>query len=281
MRECWIAKLSLQIPVGGNVPNYETRYCAFIDILGFQELIEKLGEGATPLDALRELLSKIHNPPQTNAAALPRSDFRAQSISDAVALSAATNAGGLGAIIHSVNQLALDLLQQGFFVRGAIVKDRLYHDEKTVFGSALARAYHLESTVVRYPRVMVMREVVDDIRAIEEKAYNQLLRRSDDGPMFVHVLRAIEIAVLPLELGRQETIHLKIDNPKFNGRLLPFQGIARQLQRRFDEATDNPNHFEKVKWFANYWNETIEKWDIYGLERVTGPGLNQRAATWG
>jgi hypothetical protein len=66
---------------------------------------------------LRELLSKIHNPPPTNAGALARSDFRAQSISDAVALSAAANAAGLGAIIHSVNQLAVDLLTQGFFIR--------------------------------------------------------------------------------------------------------------------------------------------------------------------
>ena len=182
-------------------PEYGQRYCAFIDILGFSALIEKLDVGSTPLDALRDLLSKVHNPPPTRGASSPRADFRAQSISDAVALSAAVVPAGLGAIIHSINQLAVDLLKQGFFIRGALVKDFLYHDDRTVFGKALLRAYGLEATIVRYPRVMVTREVVEDIRAIDEKTYGQLLRRSEDGPMFIHVLRAIEMAVLPLTLG--------------------------------------------------------------------------------
>ena len=262
-------------------PEYGQRYCAFIDILGFSALIEKLDVGSTPLDALRDLLSKVHNPPPTRGASSPRADFRAQSISDAVALSAAVIPAGLGAIIHSINQLAVDLLKQGLFIRGALVKDSLYHDDRTVFGKALLRAYGLEATIVRYPRVMVTREVVEDIRAIDEKTYGQLLRRSEDGPMFIHVLRAIEMAVLPLRLGSQQTIHTKIDNAIFGGRLLPYGDISNQLQHRFDEATDNPKHFEKVKWFATYWNDHVTQWDIVGLDRVRGPGLDLKAAVWG
>src|SRR5262245_26569023 len=112
---------------------YEQRYCAFIDILGFSELIQTLDTGAVALEHLRVLLSKVHNPPATNAASMPDAEFRAQSISDAVALSGATNARGLGAIIHSINRLAIDLLMEGFFIRGAIVRDSLFHDDKTVF----------------------------------------------------------------------------------------------------------------------------------------------------
>jgi hypothetical protein len=170
---------------------------------------------------------------------------------------------------------------QGFFIRGALVKDRLYHDEKMVFGNALVRAYRLETTVVRYPRVMVTREVMDDIRGVDEKTSKQLLRRSDDGPMYVHVLRAIEIAALPSVLGKKEMRRLRIDNPKFAGKLTQYACIADQLQRRFDEATDNPNHFEKVKWVANYWNETISEWEIEGFKRVTGPGVDRKPAYWG
>jgi hypothetical protein len=105
-------------------PIYETRYCAFVDILGFGELIEKLDSGATPLQALRDLLAMVHNPPPTNAAASPRADFRSQSISDAVALSAAATPSGFGSIIHSINQLAVELLAQGFFIGGALERYR-------------------------------------------------------------------------------------------------------------------------------------------------------------
>ena len=230
--------------------DYEDRYCAYIDILGFRELIGRLDQGETPLRSLRELLEKVHNPPPTNAQAIPQTDFRVQSISDAVALSAATNPAGLGAIIHSVNRLAVDLLLQGFFIRGALVKGKLYHDEKIVLGRALIRAYELEDTVVRFPRVMVAREVVEDLRSVRGDDADVLLRRADDGPMFIHVLRAIEMAALPTKLGNFETLTLPIDDARFGGKLLPFVGITAQLQRRFDEATDNPNHFEKVKWFA-------------------------------
>jgi hypothetical protein len=55
-------------------PEYGERYCAFIDILGFSVLIENLDVGSTPLNALRDLLSKVHNPPATQGASSPRAD---------------------------------------------------------------------------------------------------------------------------------------------------------------------------------------------------------------
>ncbi|HZL41329.1 MAG TPA: hypothetical protein VFC45_13750 [Pseudolabrys sp.] len=258
---------------------YDTRYCAYVDILGFGELIDKLDRGETPYDFLKDLLTKVHNPPETIAGSSEDADFRAQSISDAVALSAADNIRGLGALFHSVNQLAVTLLQQGFFIRGAIVKDKLHHDDKMIFGRALVRAYRLESTVARYPRVMVTREVVDDIRdRADEQSIQRMLRRADDGPMFLHVLREIEIKALPFVLG---SAGVKIDDTRFSGRLLQFCDIPKQLQRRFDEATDNPAHFDKVKWVANYWNDTLELWGVEGFEQIKGPGVDRKAAVWG
>ncbi len=126
---------------------------------------------------------------------------------------------------------------------------------------------------------MVTREVVDDIRArADEQSIESMIRRADDGPMFLHVLREIEIKALPFVLGGAV---VKIDDLRFSGRLLPFSDIAKQVQRRFDEATDNPAHFDKVKWAANCWNETVELWGIEGFEKVKGPGVDRKAAVWG
>jgi hypothetical protein len=258
---------------------YDARYCAYIDILGFGELIDKLDRGETPYDFLKDLLAQVQHPPETIAGSSKDADFRAQSISDAVALSAADNMQGLGAIFHSVNQLAVNFLQQGFFIRGAIVKDKLHHDDKMIFGRALVRAYRLESTISRYPRVMVTREVVDDIRRRAGKgSIESMLRRADDGPMFLHVLREIEIKALPFILG---SAVVKVDDPRFIGRLIPFCDIAKRIQHRFDEATENPAHFDKVKWFANYWNSTVKLWGVEGFERIHGPGVDPEPAVWG
>ena len=62
------------------------------------------------------------------------------------------------------------LLQRGYFIRGALVKGPLYHDDKMIFGEALVRAYQLESEVVRYPRVMVTRDVWLDSIMLKVKA---------------------------------------------------------------------------------------------------------------
>jgi hypothetical protein len=37
-----------------------------------------------------------------------------------------------------------------------------------------------------------------------------------------------------------------------------FLKIGGLLQNKFADSMDNPRHFEKVKWFAKYWNETID-----------------------
>jgi hypothetical protein len=76
---------------------YKPRYCAFIDILGFSDLINRLGAGETPFLFLKELLTKIHNPPKLEPGALSYaiSDFQVQSISDAVAISTTPTAYGL------------------------------------------------------------------------------------------------------------------------------------------------------------------------------------------
>jgi hypothetical protein len=263
------------------VPEYDTRYCAFVDILGFSELIDKLDRNETSPDVLQSLLTKVHNPPETNAGSMEKADFRAQSISDAVALSGAVNLVGLAAIMHTINRLAVDLLAQGFFIRGAIVKDRLHHDEKMVFGRGLVRAYQFETNIAVYPRVIITREVVDDFRSYdpENKSFHHFFRRAEDGPMFLHVLRAIEMAMQPFEFG-QDKPRFRINDGRYHDKLMPYAGIADLIQQRFDEASDNPHRFAKVKWFAQYWNETIEQWNTEGFKRVYGAGLDPKPSKW-
>jgi len=45
------------------------------------------------------------------------------------------------------------------------------------------------------------------------------------------------------------------------------------------EPSDNPRHFEKVQWFARYWNKHMKS--SQALPRITGPGLMPEPAVWG
>ena len=71
---------------------YRDRYCAFVDILGFRQLIEQLRTSTASFEALHNLLKRIHGANSGAAIDMDSTDFRAQSISDAVAISTTVSA---------------------------------------------------------------------------------------------------------------------------------------------------------------------------------------------
>ncbi len=254
--------------------NYGERYCAYLDVLGFRGLIADLGRGAISVVEMRELLTIVHEPSGTDHEHW-RTKFRSQSISDAVAISTAVSRHGLVEILRAPEVLTGSLLRRGFFLRGALVKGSLYHDDKMIFGDALVRAYQLESELVRFPRVMVTRDVLLDYqRYIEEEGDSgslaNWLKQAADGPWFVHTLRATEMFVW-------KTLHENVGQlPGHASNLRDYASVQDLIQERLDASIDNPQHFEKVLWFADYWNRSMP----YGLfgKKIVGPRLNQ--ITW-
>jgi hypothetical protein len=257
---------------------YEDRYCAYLDILGFQRLIDRLSGGTTPFEALQALLEQIHNPPHSSEGAFKNADFRAQSISDAVALSTSLTPEGLSQLFYSLEQLCQRLLIEGFFARGAIVKGKLYHDDRMVFGEALVRAYRLESEIVRFPRIMIASDVVTDAVPTTDRGSMTLaamLKQADDGPWYLHILRTMEREGAYLATASRVPKPNAIDSDV----LRDFAKMALAIQRRFDEAIDNPRHFEKVQWFARYWNASIPS-GLRGIAHIKGPGLRIPGHEW-
>jgi hypothetical protein len=229
---------------------YSERYCAFVDILGFRQLIARLGNDSSKVDTLAHILSKVHKPLHPGFADLKAIDYRTQSISDAVAISVVPTLHGLSELFTSLQELALSLLSEGYFIRGAIVRGRLYHDEKMVFGEALIKAYDLETQVVRFPRIMVMSDVVNDtiLHPQPAKQFWQHLRPSEDGPMFLHVLAKMQLEMNDSPMGPDND-----EGDRFGQYLL----MKRLIEMRFRESVDTPRHYEKVQWFAKYWNASL------------------------
>jgi hypothetical protein len=245
-----------------NVVEYEERYCAFVDILGFSALVASIDRDSGLFEQIRQILIGIREAPELQPSnPIYGADFRAQMISDAVCLSAKSNSSGLGVLCSSLTELNLKLLHRGYFMRGAVVKGLLYHDDQIAFGNALIRAYNIEQTIALYPRIILTREIVSDIRDFETLPYTSsfenLLRQSPDGPYHLDIL------------GQElHAITILVDQRERNASEL--NKTAKLLQTRLDEAVDNPRHFEKVQWFASYWNDVFR--DCSDIEKVRGPG---------
>jgi hypothetical protein len=175
-------------------------------------------------------------------------------------------------IMRALEILTTKLLVRGYFVRGALVKGPLYHDANVVFGEALVRAYRLESEVVRFPRTMATNDVVADIETYALEAggetFANWIKQADDGPRYVHTLRTIEARVAGIRL---DNINKR---PEDQESFEEFQKIQDLIQMRFNQSFDNPRHFEKTQWFADYWNSCLP----FGLDdwkKIEGPGLNR------
>jgi hypothetical protein len=251
---------------------YEQRYCAFVDILGFSGLIGSLRGGDMSYDEIRDLLRQIHQPHDPQFVGLGETDFQAQSISDAVALSTKLTVG-LGVLFDTLERLSLAVLHEGYFTRGAVCRGMLFHDEKVIFGEALITAHHLESQIAKYPRIMLTKDVVADARNSNLNNYFvERIKPAEDGPSFLHVLAQIEMIT-----GVNERRPPDSTEPPLS--LARFERMKNNIQKRFDDAVDNPRHFEKVKWFAQYFNDTIGSGHPE-IDLIVGPGLNV-GAKWG
>jgi hypothetical protein len=144
---------------------HEQRYCAFVDIIAFSDLIESLRNGNVHFETIRDLLKQIHQPHDPQFVGLGDTDFQAQSISDAVALSTRSTVNGLAMLFDTLERLSLALLHEGYFTRGGVCRGMLNHDTNMVFGEALVKAYKLESEVAKYPRIMLTKDVVEGAMA--------------------------------------------------------------------------------------------------------------------
>jgi hypothetical protein len=239
----------------------------------FRQLIAGLRQGDIPYRRLRKALRTIHKPHTMLDHKFEGSDFRAQSISDAVVISTAVNPDGLSHLIYAIEQLALPLLLEGFLIRGAVVRGKLSHEDQTVFGEALIEAYRLESEVVRYPRVMVTSQVYNDAITGPKWSggFKALIRQSDDGPYYLHILRPLKFAVERAAIPDPET-----DDASYS-EISTYVRMGEKIQEQFLRAVDEPKHFEKIQWFARYWNSCLPA-NHEKLRPIAGPGLD--IVTW-
>jgi hypothetical protein len=161
---------------------YDTRFCAFIDILGFRSLVEASARDYSILAFLHSTLSLVVTSlPEANNVVLLRSArrrfrfgshpkwdaawerasrrlerrLRGTAFSDSVVLSAPDDWDELGWLLATLEDLVHTMLRNGVLVRGGIAYGELVHSTSLVFGPALVDAYLLESKEAVVPRVVV------------------------------------------------------------------------------------------------------------------------------
>jgi hypothetical protein len=128
---------------------YEDRAVAFIDILGFKNLVRD-GRVSTILNAMEIMKRRIQEIEGVREAQVNISQF-----SDSLILSAPNNQDGLPYLVHFASLVASELFLNGIWCRGGITTGPMYHKGSVAFGQALIDAYDLESKLAVCPRILI------------------------------------------------------------------------------------------------------------------------------
>jgi hypothetical protein len=238
--------------------NVAYRECimSYIDIMGFRRLIhESIDQPGTRdgiLHSLREIDAAVNDRSiwhvdEPDAHLEP---FGVHSFSDLIVryrpLSEATDRKF--AIFREILDICFAqarLIQHGTLIRGGLTIGKLYFDDKYVFGPGLVRAYELESRLAIYPRIIVEREIAQDLS--EYWRGSPLLQDDVDGASYIAYLTPSTFAMF--------------ENVDFNALRHTHSVLTWHLEETKPELTADR---QKLLWASRKFNELIDQFADMG-----------------
>lgn len=236
---------------------YEERYIAFVDILGFKNLIQK---SKNDQNLVSRLISALDVSPQSSPTVLNEvgtdnpleAELRVHTFSDFVVASTKPTHIGLAILTYVIWSQSVNWLSNSLLCRGAITKGHVLHrpgngSPPMVFGPAFVEAYQLESTIADFPRVILSRPVREDWVSYsnDQKLGSKLpllVEKCTDGPSCIDLFCHVKPNGFNL---------VNEDQPK------EFDQMRTALMTHLDETAENPEHHRKIQWLARKFNAAV------------------------
>ncbi|MGL4261594.1 MULTISPECIES: hypothetical protein [unclassified Afipia] len=167
---------------------YPEKYVAFVDILGFSDLVERADQDRE----LRKSLAGILHVFQTTCGTMPTLGTKVTQFSDSLVITANRTEQGLRSILSGCEWLTMNLIQYAVLLRGGVAVGRVSHEPHVLFGIGVNRAYQFEKSGGP-PRVGLASDVVADIESyplFKDSAVSTTDPQS--GVPMLHTLRQVE-----------------------------------------------------------------------------------------
>lgn len=161
-----------------NLSIYEERILAFVDILGFKNIIQRSISSFPEQRRILDAMKIIHSYKELNDNGFDGEGLRMYGVqvttfSDSAIISYPISFdGGLFHVLLDLIHLQIDLSNLGMFIRGGISIGLAHHDENNAFGPAMNDAYILESKKAKYPRIILTEKTLRAGVAASESLHN-------------------------------------------------------------------------------------------------------------
>lgn len=262
-KELAAGSLDEDVPRGSG--EYEERYIAFVDILGFKDLVNQSQNDPSKVQALSSALDTIRpSSPKVILDAMDVEqqedfDLRIHTFSDFVVASVPPTNVGLCALAYVIWNLSTAWLSTKILCRGGITKGKCLHrggPVPMVFGPAFVAAYELESSVADMPRVILSKEVrLDWQRFVAQGSLDSklqlLVQQCEDGPHCIDIF-----------------CHLRKSGFDLVTRDWPEEAneMRTALVDRLDDTAEKPAVYRKALWLAKRFNKAILRTQYASLQ---------------
>lgn len=155
----------------GEIVETDQRIVCFMDILGFQKLIEKYDEDETSyiLQDIQQYFSIARKQMILEGSANKESlrYLEHQTFSDNICVSipyfdnSEDFLNNLNIIVSYSRLFQWIMSQKGFFIRGGLSLGSYYSDDNIIFSQGLVKAYKLESERAIYPRIVLDSDIIE------------------------------------------------------------------------------------------------------------------------
>ncbi|MDW3094610.1 MAG: hypothetical protein R8G33_02940 [Gammaproteobacteria bacterium] len=241
---------------GDTVPTYEERYIAFLDILGFSNLVKESLDEKVGTNRIYEIIKTFQEQKYFLNEIMPvgGDNPRVYMFSDSICLTVAPTAKGLKRLFDIIFVLNNSLIHNSVLLRGSIVQGRLYEKDSIIFGPGLVEAYEAESKAAKYPRVLISNSIYKESQSIdyivtgrEPMPLSARTRRDFDGLYHLNWLCHFCIKRNPSSRGV----------PTIMTAPLNYKWIKENIESGLIEAKDRTDILLKWQWLASYFNEVI------------------------
>lgn len=250
---------------------YEQRIVAFIDILGFKEIVKQSEKDTTKIELLYSVLDflkgwetsdkwdlkfvEIEEDAQKKGVA--NFDIRGKtnttSFSDSIVVSVKVdnNVNEMtSTLVVNLAYIGALLIEKGILFRGGLTIGNIIHnDNGTVFGQALIDAYYLETKSAKYPRIVLSDKLIRELNyPLETKRnrypYHQYIDRFADGCIGFHQMIYYQVIESWTEMTSEKMIS-------------SLANVRKTIINGLDSSFENPDVFEKYKWLKDQYNNLI------------------------
>ncbi|MGQ1890135.1 hypothetical protein ACT29H_06805 [Thermophagus sp. OGC60D27] len=250
---------------------YEKRLVAFIDILGFKEIVKQSEKDISKIELIYSVLDYLKNweaqekwdlrlveiEGDAQKRGVENFDIRGKTnitaFSDSIVVSVKVdnniNEMASTLIVH-LAYIGAILLEKGILFRGGLTVGNLIHIENgIVFGQGLIDSYKLESKSAKYPRIILSDKLLKELNyPIETKRnsypYHQYVDRFEDGCVGFHQMIYYQAIQSWEEMTKEKLIE-------------SLSIVRKVIVKGLDTTFENPDVYEKYKWLKEQYNKLI------------------------